>query len=164
MQVFSILLILKNLGTVDIDFETQPIGFSTFDSKPVYLRDIYPTRKEIQAVEQQFVIPAMFQHVYSRITKGSEPWNKLEAPERDLYPWDDNSTYIKKPPFFDNMTKDIPALQSIKEAHVLLLLGDSVTTDHISPAGSIARNSPAARYLAAHGYFYKIDDWLFDTW
>ncbi|KAI9557322.1 putative aconitate hydratase 1 [Daphnia sinensis] len=137
-------------GTVDIDFETEPLGYSA-DKKPVFLRDIYPTRKEIQAVEQQFVIPAMFQHVYSRITIGSDSWNKLESPKCDLYPWDASSTYIKRPPFFDNMTKDIPALQSIKEAHVLLFLGDSVTTDHISPAGSIARNSPAARYLASHG-------------
>lgn len=94
----------------------------------------------------------MFQHVYSRITKGSDPWNYLIAPDRHLYPWDSSSTYIKKPPFFDNMTREIPPLQSIQEAHVLLYLGDSVTTDHISPAGSIARNSPAARYLAAHGY------------
>lgn len=98
----------------------------------------------------------MFQHVYSRVTQGSIPWNKLEAPESDLYPWDDKSTYIKRPPFFDNMTATIPELQSIKNAHVLLYLGDSVTTDHISPAGSIARNSPAARYLAAHGYNTKI--------
>ncbi|XP_046651570.1 cytoplasmic aconitate hydratase-like isoform X2 [Daphnia pulicaria] len=137
-------------GTVDIDFEIQPLGYSP-DNKPVFLRDIYPTRKEIQAVEQQFVIPAMFQQVYSRITKGSDSWNKLEAPQYDLYPWNESSTYIKKPPFFDDMTKDIPSIQSIKEAHALLFLGDSVTTDHISPAGSIARNSPAARYLAARG-------------
>jgi aconitate hydratase len=120
------------LGTVDIDFEIQPLGYSP-DNKPVFLRDIYPTRKEIQAVEQQFVIPAMFQQVYSRITKGSDSWNKLEAPQYDLYPWNESSTYIKKPPFFDDMTKDIPSIQSIKEAHALLFLGVSVTTDHISP-------------------------------
>lgn len=138
------------LGTVDIDFETEPLGYSS-DNKPVFLRDIYPTRSEIQAVEQQFVIPAMFQHVYSRIQKGSEPWIKLQAPVSHLYPWDDESTYIKRPPFFDHMTKDVPEPQSVKDAHVLLLFGDSVTTDHISPAGSIARNSPAARYLAARG-------------
>lgn len=115
------------------------------------MRDIYPTRDEIQAVERKHVIPAMFQHVYSQITQGSEPWNRLEAPKCNLYPWDDQSTYIKKPPFFETMTKDIPAFQSIKDAYALLYLGDSVTTDHISPAGSIARNSPAARYLAARG-------------
>lgn len=102
-------------------------------------------------MEQQFVIPAMFQHVYSRISQGSEPWNKLEAPKRDLYPWDEKSTYITKPPFFYDIKKSVPRIESIDKAHVLLLLGDSVTTDHISPAGSIARNSPAARYLATHG-------------
>ena len=122
----------NSLGTVDIDFETQPLGYSS-DKKPVFLRDIYPTRKEIQAVEEQFVIPSMFRHVYSRITKGSDSWNNLEAPQCNLYPWNESSTYIKNPPFFDNMTKDIPAIQSINEAHVLLFLGDSVTTDHISP-------------------------------
>lgn len=137
-------------GTVDIDFETQPLGYSS-DNKPVFLRDVYPTRSEIQAVEQQFVIPSMFQHVYSRIQKGSEPWNKLEAPSHHLYPWDDKSTYIKRPPFFDGMSKEVPPLPSVRDAHVLLLLGDSVTTDHISPAGSIARNSPAARFLGSRG-------------
>jgi len=138
-------------GTVDIDFETEPLGKSP-DGTPVFLRDIYPTRAEIHVVEQKHVIPAMFQHVYSRIQKGSEPWTKLEAPSRDLYPWDDESTYIKRPPFFDDMTKEVPStMKSVHDAAVLLYLGDSVTTDHISPAGSIARNSPAARYLASRG-------------
>jgi len=137
-------------GTVDIDFETEPLGKSS-DGTPIFLRDIYPTRSEIHAVEQKYVIPAMFQHVYSRIQKGSEPWTKLEAPSRHLYPWDDQSTYIKRPPFFDDMTKEVPPVQSVHDAAVLLYLGDSVTTDHISPAGSIARNSPAARYLASRG-------------
>ena len=138
-------------GTVDIDFETEPLGKSS-DGTPIFLRDIYPTRSEIHAVEQKYVIPAMFQHVYSRIQKGSEPWTKLEAPSRHLYPWDDQSTYIKRPPFFDDMTKEVPPVQSVHDAAVLLYLGDSVTTDHISPAGSIARNSPAARYLASRGW------------
>jgi len=137
-------------GTVDIDFETEPLGHSS-DGTAVFLRDIYPTRSEIHAVEQKHVIPAMFQHVYSRIQKGSEPWNRLEAPSRHLYPWDSTSTYIKRPPFFDDMSKEVPPFQSVQDAAVLLYLGDSVTTDHISPAGSIARNSPAARYLASRG-------------
>lgn len=137
-------------GTVDIDFETQPLGYG-HDGNPVYLKDVYPTRNEIQAVEREYVIPAMFQKVYSKIEKGSLPWNALECPETSLYPWDEQSTYIKRPPFVDSVTKDIPQLQSVEKAHALLLLGDSVTTDHISPAGSIARNSPAARYLAARG-------------
>ena len=117
-------------GTVDIDFETQPLGYSK-DKQPIFLRDIYPTRREIQAVEQQFVIPAMFQHVYSRIQKGSEPWAKLQTSDLNLYPWDENSTYIQRPPFFHAMKKELSPIQSIKDAYALLFLGDSVTTDHI---------------------------------
>lgn len=137
-------------GTVNIDFETEPLGKRS-DGTSVFLRDIWPTRKEIQAIEQEFVIPAMFQQVYSRIQLGSSSWQSLKSPEGIAYPWDDSSTYIKKPPFFDTMTKDLPALVPIKNANVLLFLGDSVTTDHISPAGSIGRTSPAARYLAQRG-------------
>lgn len=102
-------------------------------------------------MEKRYVIPAMFQEVYSRIQHGNERWNKLEVPEDMLYAWDPKSTYIKSPPFFESMTRELPGIQPIREAHVLLNLGDSITTDHISPAGSIARNSPAARYLAARG-------------
>ncbi|XP_042212394.1 cytoplasmic aconitate hydratase-like isoform X2 [Homarus americanus] len=137
-------------GRVDIDFETEPIGKSD-TGKLVYLRDIWPQRADIQVVEQEHVIPAMFKEVYSRITTGNDRWNKLEAPEGMLYPWDSKSTYIKRPPFFEGMTKELPSIKTIKDAQVLLYLGDSVTTDHISPAGSIARDSPAARYLAANG-------------
>jgi aconitate hydratase len=137
-------------GTVDIDFEREPLGKRP-DGKPVFLRDIWPTRKEIQVVEQQHVIPAMFQQVYSRIQLGSSSWQALNAPSGKLYPWSESSTYIKKPPFFDGMTKDLPPSVRISGARVLLFLGDSVTTDHISPAGSIGRNSPAARYLAQNG-------------
>jgi aconitate hydratase len=137
-------------GTVDIDFEREPLGKRP-DGKPVFLRDIWPTRKEIQVVEQQHVIPAMFQQVYSRIQLGSSSWQALNAPSGKLYPWSESSTYIKKPPFFDGMTKDLPPFVRISGARVLLFLGDSVTTDHISPAGSIGRNSPAARYLAQNG-------------
>jgi len=117
----------------------------------VFLRDIWPSREEIQAVESQCVIPAMFQETYSKITTGNPNWNKLSAPTSILYPWDTSSTYIKHPPFFAGMTSSLPEKRTIKNAHVLLNLGDSVTTDHISPAGSIPRNSPAARYLASRG-------------
>ncbi|XP_075221965.1 cytoplasmic aconitate hydratase-like isoform X2 [Lycorma delicatula] len=137
-------------GRMDIDFETEPIGKSPV-GKNVFLRDIWPSRSEIQTVESQFVIPAMFNEVYARIENGSNRWQTLNAPSNQLYPWDSESTYIKKPPFFDNMKKELPSHNSIKGARVLLLLGDSVTTDHISPAGSIARNSPAARYLGQRG-------------
>ncbi|XP_063902804.1 cytoplasmic aconitate hydratase-like [Zophobas morio] len=134
-------------GTVDIDFEIDPLGKRP-DGTPVFLRDIWPTRQEIHTVEQKFVIPAMFQQVYSRIQLGSSSWQALNAPSGILYPWSDASTYIKKPPFFDGMTKALPSSVAISGARVLLFLGDSVTTDHISPAGSIGRSSPAARYLA----------------
>ncbi|XP_052748149.1 cytoplasmic aconitate hydratase-like [Galleria mellonella] len=137
-------------GTVDIDFETQPLG-KRADGSPVFLRDIWPTRAEIQEVENQFVIPGMFKEVYGKIEQGSPSWQALDVPQGKLYGWDPNSTYIKKPPFFDGMTRDLPPIRSIRQARCLLLLGDSVTTDHISPAGSIARNSPAARFLAARG-------------
>ncbi|XP_064595857.1 cytoplasmic aconitate hydratase-like [Liolophura sinensis] len=137
-------------GTIRIDFETEPLGTNN-DGKPIFLRDIWPSREEIQKVERQFVIPAMFREVYSSIQKGTKRWNELEAPDSMLYPWDSKSTYITSPPFFTGMTKELPTIQGVKDAYVLLNLGDSVTTDHISPAGSIARNSPAARYLASKG-------------
>ncbi|XP_053387379.1 cytoplasmic aconitate hydratase-like isoform X2 [Mercenaria mercenaria] len=137
-------------GRVNIDFETEPLGTNQ-EGNPVFLRDIWPSRDEIHKVENEFVIPSMFNEVYARIQKGNERWNKLDAPEGILYPWDAKSTYIQSPPFFETMTKELPKIQGIKDAYVLLNFGDSVTTDHISPAGSIARNSPAARYLAGRG-------------
>ncbi|XP_076630720.1 cytoplasmic aconitate hydratase [Colletes latitarsis] len=138
------------VGTVDIDFEKEPLGRRP-DGTPIYLQDIWPTRSTIQAVEQKFVIPAMFKEVYSKIETGSNSWIKLVEPDGKLYPWDSSSTYIKSPPYFTNLRKEIPILEPVRKARVLLNLGDSVTTDHISPAGSIARNSPAARYLASRG-------------
>ncbi|XP_045456295.1 cytoplasmic aconitate hydratase-like [Melitaea cinxia] len=137
-------------GTVDIDFEKEPLG-KRADGSSVFLRDIWPTRSEIQEVENRHVIPGMFKEVYAKIEQGSPSWQALDVPQGKLYGWDPNSTYIKKPPFFDGMTKDLSPMKSISNARCLLLLGDSVTTDHISPAGSIARNSPAARFLASRG-------------
>lgn len=137
-------------GTVDIDFETQPLG-TRADGSPVYLREIWPTRAEIQEVENKHVIPGMFKEVYAKIELGSPSWQALDVPQGKLYGWDPNSTYIKRPPFFDGMTRALNPRQGVQNARCLLLLGDSVTTDHISPAGSIARNSPAARFLADRG-------------
>ncbi|CAM9888230.1 unnamed protein product [Lampetra planeri] len=137
-------------GTVDIDFRTEPLGINA-DGKPVYLQDIWPTREEIYAIEKLNVIPSMFKEVYSSIKTGNECWNSLEAPITMLYPWDPSSTYIKSPPFFENMMRELPPCQPISNAYVLLFLGDSVTTDHISPAGNIARNSSGARYLEGRG-------------
>uniref|UniRef100_A0A3Q2DEW0 aconitate hydratase n=1 Tax=Cyprinodon variegatus TaxID=28743 RepID=A0A3Q2DEW0_CYPVA len=127
------------------DAGTDPEG------RPVFLRDIWPTRDEIQEVERKFVIPSMFKEVYEKIEKVNERWNSLVVPSDSLYTWDDKSTYIKSPPFFDGLTMKLPPPESIKDAYVLLNLGDSVTTDHISPAGNIARNSAAARYLSDRG-------------
>ncbi|XP_013378400.1 PREDICTED: cytoplasmic aconitate hydratase [Chinchilla lanigera] len=137
-------------GTVRIDFEKEPLGVNA-KGQPVFLRDIWPTRAEIQAVEQQYVIPGMFKEVYQKIETVNESWNALEAPSDKLYLWNPKSTYIKSPPFFENLTLDLQRPKSIVDAYVLLHLGDSVTTDHISPAGNIARNSPAARYLTHRG-------------
>ncbi|KAK2167720.1 hypothetical protein LSH36_25g10021 [Paralvinella palmiformis] len=137
-------------GSVLTDFEKEPLGTNA-DGKNVYLRDIWPSRDEIMEVEHRHVIPAMFKEVYSRIQYGNERWNELAAPDSMLYPWDPKSTYIKSPPFFETMTKELPKVSGITDAFVLLNLGDSVTTDHISPAGSISRNSPAARHLASKG-------------
>uniref|UniRef100_A0A1A8GMI3 Cytoplasmic aconitate hydratase n=2 Tax=Nothobranchius korthausae TaxID=1143690 RepID=A0A1A8GMI3_9TELE len=137
-------------GTVRIDFEKEPIATNS-EGKDIFLRDIWPTREEIQAVERAFVIPSMFKEVYEKIEKVNERWNSLVAPSDKLYTWDPKSTYIKSPPFFDCLTMALQPPESIKDAYVLLNLGDSVTTDHISPAGNIARNSSAARYLTERG-------------
>lgn len=137
-------------GRVDIDFETEPLG-KRADGSDVYLKEIWPTRSEIHEVEKRHVIPAMFKEVYEKIEVGSEKWQTLNAPAGKLYPWSDESTYIKKPPYFNGMTRELPQTKPITGARVLLYLGDSVTTDHISPAGSIGRTSPAARYLASRG-------------
>ncbi|XP_067409297.1 cytoplasmic aconitate hydratase isoform X1 [Emydura macquarii macquarii] len=137
-------------GTVRIDFEKEPLGVDA-KGKKIFLKDIWPTRDEIQAIERQYVIPGMFKEVYQKIETVNESWNALDAPSDKLYTWNPKSTYIKSPPFFENLTLELQPPKSIVDAYVLLNLGDSVTTDHISPAGNIARNSPAARYLTNRG-------------
>jgi len=138
-------------GTVNIDFETEPLGISSIDGKPVFLREIWPSNTEIQEVIDKHLLPSMFQEVYNNIKNGSARWNTLEAPEGQLFPWDDKSTYIHNPPFFSTMTLEPKPTSGVKDAHVLLNLGDSITTDHISPAGNISANSPAGRYLLERG-------------
>uniref|UniRef100_A0A8C7A6W4 Cytoplasmic aconitate hydratase n=1 Tax=Neovison vison TaxID=452646 RepID=A0A8C7A6W4_NEOVI len=137
-------------GTIRINFEKEPLGVNA-KGEQVFLKDIWPTRDEIQAVERQYVIPGMFKEVYQKIETVNESWNALAAPSDKLYCWNPKSTYIKSPPFFENLTLALQPPKSIVDAYVLLNLGDSVTTDHISPAGNIARNSPAARYLTNRG-------------
>jgi aconitate hydratase len=137
-------------GRCDIDFETEPIGQGA-DGQDVFLRDIWPTRADVQAVTASSITPEMFTKNYDTILNGSEMWQNLEAPEGKLYTWDEKSTYIHNPPFFQKMSAELSPVNSITDAHCLLNVGDSITTDHISPAGKIAANSPAARYLKEKG-------------
>ncbi|KAJ6797625.1 aconitate hydratase, cytoplasmic-like [Iris pallida] len=137
-------------GTVDIDFEKEPIGTSK-DGKKVYFRDIWPSNEEIADVVQSSVLPDMFRGTYQAITKGNPMWNQLSVPSTSLYSWDPTSTYIHEPPYFKNMTMSPPGPVPVKDAYCLLNCGDSITTDHISPAGSIHKDSPAAKYLMERG-------------
>uniref|UniRef100_A0A8C1ZX36 Iron-responsive element binding protein 2 n=1 Tax=Cyprinus carpio TaxID=7962 RepID=A0A8C1ZX36_CYPCA len=133
-------------GTVSINLETEPLGVNS-EGKDVYLRDIWPSKEEVNHTEENIVIASMFKELRSRMEKGSTFWNRIESAESALFPWDPKSTYIRCPAFFSKLSKEVCAPQSIEGAYPLLFLGDKVTTDHISPAGSIARVSAAARYL-----------------
>lgn len=136
-------------GTVDIDFETQPLG-NDKNGVPVFLKDIWPTAEEVRKAEEQCVVPELFEKQYSSAFTSNEKWNAIEITEGDLYNWQASSTYIQRPPFLEGITPDAVPPKSIKAARCLAVLGDSVTTDHISPAGSIAKTSPAGKYLIEH--------------
>nr|XP_034341008.1 LOW QUALITY PROTEIN: iron-responsive element-binding protein 2-like [Arvicanthis niloticus] len=137
-------------GTVNIDFQTEPLGTDS-TGKEIFLHDIWPSREEVHQIEEEHVILSMFKALKQKVEMGNKRWNSLEAPDSVLFPWDVKSTYIRCPSFFDKLTKEPAAFQPIENDHVLLHLGDSVTTDHISPAGSIARSSAAAKYLTNRG-------------
>lgn len=137
-------------GRIDIDFETEPIGY-TPTGEPVFLRDIWPSMEEIRRTVHKALKPIMFRKRYAKVFAGDKRWRKLPVPKGDLFEFDPQSTYIKEPPFFADFTLEPPPLQDIIGARVLVMLGDSVTTDHISPAGSIPPESPAGRYLIEHG-------------
>lgn len=137
-------------GTVNIDFATEPIGTDK-KGQPVYLKDIWPSSQEISELMSQAISRDQFRKQYSQVFDANERWNKLPTPKGTLYEWDEKSTYIQEPPFFVNMAKEAEEIQPIQKAHILALLGDSVTTDHISPAGSIAKSSPAGKYLEENG-------------
>jgi len=137
-------------GRMDIDFYNEPIGYDS-NLQPVFLKDIWPSPQEIQQLIQQVISPEDFKEVYSKVFDGDENWKKLQAPEGKIYQWDTKSTYIQEAPFFKNIGMEVPEPQDIKGAKVLLSLGDSITTDHISPAGSIKANSPAGQYLIQNG-------------
>jgi aconitate hydratase len=137
-------------GTVDIDLVKEPIGVDP-DGKPVFLREIWPSTDEIQASLAQSIQPAMFREKYADVFSGNETWNAIQAGESELYAWDAQSTYIQEPPFFEALTTEVPSIQAIQSARALAVFGDSITTDHISPAGSIQADSPAGKYLVTQG-------------
>ncbi|XP_022739428.1 aconitate hydratase 1 isoform X6 [Durio zibethinus] len=134
---------------VDIDFEREPIGTGK-DGKKIFFRDIWPSSEEVANVVQSSVLPDMFKATYEAITKGNPMWNQLSVPSSTLYSWDPTSTYIHEPPYFKDITMSPPGPHGVKDAYCLLNFGDSITTDHISPAGSIHKDSPAAKYLLEH--------------
>jgi aconitate hydratase len=136
-------------GTMDIDLVNDPIGTGS-DGEDVYLRDIWPTSKEVADVVGEAVQSDMFRKSYAEVFEGDERWRALEVPTGDRFAWDEGSTYVRKPSYFEGMPAEPEDVQDIEGARVLALLGDSVTTDHISPAGSIKRDSPAGRYLQEH--------------
>jgi len=137
-------------GKMDIDLETEPLG-SDKSGKPVYLRDVWPTQKEVMEAINSSIRAEMFRKAYEESLEGDQRWKMIDAPSGELFQWDPGSTYVKRPPYFENMSRNAPPPRDIRAARVLAVLGDSVTTDHISPAGSIAIDSPAGQYLIDHG-------------
>jgi aconitate hydratase len=137
-------------GTVDIDLTKDPIGHDP-NGQPVYLRDIWPSSQEIQDAINQSLTPDMFRAKYANVFTQNERWNQIPVPQGESYEWDENSTYIANPPFFENLHEGVKDLGDITGARALALLGDNVTTDHISPAGNIKVDSPAGKYLIEHG-------------
>jgi len=141
-------------GTVDIDLINEPLGTGA-DGQPVFLKDIWPTTQEVQEAIEANVTSEMYRTKYADVFTGSEMWREIEVSGGDLYNWDETSTYIQHPPFFQALTLEVPSVSNIKGAHVLGLFRDSITTDHISPAGSIAPDSPAGLFLKEHGVEYR---------
>lgn len=140
-------------GTVNIDLSSDPIGYDK-NNQPVYLKDIWPTSKEIADAIAVAMSPEMFRDKYANVFTQNDRWNAIDVPEGEIYEWDDKSTYIQNPPFFENLGPAVEDIAEIKGSSVLALLGDSVTTDHISPAGNIKKDSPAGEYLTKHGVDY----------
>ena len=137
-------------GTMDLDMDTEPLG-SRPDGTPVYLRDIWPSAAEIAEVVQNAVAAEMFTRDYADVFRGDEQWRGMDVPGGDTFAWDGGSTYVRRPPYFEGMTDKPAPVSDIHGARVLAMLGDSVTTDHISPAGAIKTDSPAGKYLTEHG-------------
>jgi aconitate hydratase len=141
-------------GSVDFDLVNEPLGTGK-DGQPVYLKDIWPTSGEVQEAIAQSLTSEMYREKYADVFSGSDMWREIEVSGGDLYDWDETSTYIQHPPFFQEVTSDLPSIEDIHGARVLGLFRDSITTDHISPAGSIAADSPAGKYLKEHGVEYR---------
>lgn len=141
-------------GTVNIDLQNEPLGYDQHN-QPVYLKDIWPTSAEIKEAIGLSLSPDMFRSKYENVFTQNERWNSISVPEGELYEWDEKSTYIQNPPFFEKIGEGLEDISDIRSARVLALLGDSVTTDHISPAGSITPTSPAGTYLNDHGVARK---------
>ena len=137
-------------GRVDIDLETEPLGQGK-DGQPVFLRDIWPTQQEISDAVSASVRPEMFAEQYGRVFEGDTLWRSMKTPEGETFTWDPQSTYVRRPPYFDQMRDPAAPIEDFSGMRVLAMLGDSITTDHISPAGNIAKTSPAAKYLIEHG-------------
>jgi hypothetical protein len=137
-------------GSLDVDLTTEPLGTGK-DGKPVHLADIWPSDAEVQETLKRSIDSQMFRHSYASVFQGDENWAGIQVPAGKRYAWDEKSTYVKNPPYFEGMTMTPPPLADVKGARALAVLGDSVTTDHISPAGNISRSSPAARYLVDQG-------------
>ena len=137
-------------GNINMDLTVDPLGTGS-DGKPVYLKDVWPTNEEINSTVAKFVTSAQFEKSYADVFRGDAQWQGMKVPTGDLYKWEKNSTYIKEPPFFEGVEATPAPVMDIKKARVLALMGDSVTTDHISPAGSIGKSSPAGTYLIAQG-------------
>jgi aconitate hydratase len=138
-------------GRIDIDLTSEPLGHDS-SGNPVFLRDIWPSPEEVERIIEASTSSEMFQRIYGKIHEGDARWDKLEVEASELYPWDSRSTYLQKPPYFERMLKEPPeSVEEIRGARVLAVLGDSITTDHISPAGSIQKDSPAGRFLIENG-------------
>ncbi len=139
-------------GRIDLDLFKEPLGYGQNGKRtPVYLKDIWPTADEVDAVVRKYITGDLFRGAYSDVFKGDDRWRGLNVPEGETFAWDEQSTYVKNPPYFDKMSAQPEPVKNISGARVLCYLGNSVTTDHISPAGSIKASSPAGQYLIAHG-------------
>ncbi|MDQ6686404.1 MAG: aconitate hydratase AcnA, partial [Actinomycetota bacterium] len=141
-------------GSMDVDLLKEPLGRDQ-DGNDVYLKDLWPSPAEVEKVIGQAITSEMYTSDYADVFAGEERWQSLSTPEGDIFAWDEESTYVRKPPYFDAMPQEPEPVADIEGARVLLKLGDSVTTDHISPAGAIKKDSPAGRYLAEHGVEHR---------